>query len=187
VCCSSGAYQRSRSLCVYAVHCKYCSTYTHCTLLCVCIHIHIALFFVCVYIYTLHSPLCVYTYTHCTLFCVCIHIHISLSFVCISSALQVLHSPLCRCNADVAILYSPLCRRSADVAILHSPLCTGWRRFIGCLIFIGHFPQKSPIISGSFAENDCNLRHLTSLRHAVAILHSPLCRRSAQVWGGYNL
>jgi len=37
-------------------------------------------------------------------------------------------------------------------------IVSGWQRPIGYLIFVGHFPQKSPMISGSFAKNDLQLK-----------------------------
>jgi len=45
--------------------------------------------------------------------------------------------------------------------------CTGWWRRMQCLIFIGNFLEKSPLINGSFAERD--------LHYKAFFASSPLC------------
>ena len=51
---------------------------------------------------------------------------------------------------------SPLSENS--IVVFDNFCATGWRRPIGCLIFTGYFPQKSPIISGWFAKSKLQLK-----------------------------
>jgi len=58
----------------------------------------------------------------------------------------------------------------------HAHDATGWRSVIECLMLIGFFPQKSPKISGSFAERDLQLAGLLGcLRHPMH-LHPALMK-----------
>jgi len=71
-------------------------------------------------------------------------------------------------------------------------LATGWRRLIGSLVFIRHFPQKWPKSSGSFVENDLQLRGSLNLRHPVqrscrtyegVMLHIHMCSKTpSYIW-----
>jgi len=44
------------------------------------------------------------------------------------------------------------------IEICYRDRVTEWHSVIGCLIFLGHFPQKSSAISGSCAGNDLQLK-----------------------------
>jgi len=58
---------------------------------------------------------------------------------------------------------------------------TGWRRIIECLIFVGRFPQRNSIISGSFAKRDLQLKallcifailnHMAAMQRMLELLH----------------
>jgi len=57
-----------------------------------------------------------------------------------------------------ALLEEAGCVRHGDSKVKNNLAATRRPKPIGCFIFIGHFPRKSLVFSGSFAENDMQFK-----------------------------
>ena len=79
---------------------------------------------------------------------------VSGSFAKSKSHFWWIHSCMCMHPYMCWLIHSCMCMHETT----HSCAHTEWRRPLGCLIFIGHVPQKSPILSGSFAKRDLQLK-----------------------------
>ena len=70
----------------------------------------------------------------------------------LSNRMRVIHNVVNPLHSYTSCQPSPLLHNVV------SPQSADWQRCVGPLIFIGHFPQKSPIIRGFFAERDLQLK-----------------------------
>ena len=119
-----------------------CMYFCLCMCVWICIDVFIDMLCVYIYMYKYIMRLCAIRAlsqfkkrVHCT----CVYMHVHLYALKSYQNIHIYKLYIC-------ILYIYIVR------------LTGERRCIGCPILIGHFPQKSPMVSGSFVENDLQFK-----------------------------
>jgi len=102
--------------------------------------------YVCAYIDTyIFIYIYIYVYTH-----------ICYKYIKAYSYMYV-HTSICTVYTVNAVSLQVISLIRALWLLLRKDTCNA-RHLTGCHIFMGHFPQKSPIISGFFAGNDMQLK-----------------------------